>query len=97
MIYLAISALYSDKHKVISRSIIHTSLSVAADAALACLSLAMYGYSIFTVAFLSAVLHCTLMAIANTSAHRIIKTAYLEYTRYLSSGLFFIMGIVRLL
>lgn len=97
MIYLAISALYSDNHKIISHSIIHTSLSVAADASLACLYLAMFGYSIITIAFFSAVLHCTLMTIANVSAYRIIKSQYLEYTRYLSSGLFFIMGIIRLL
>ena len=95
LLYLAVVSLWSENQIKTSKSIAHISLSVAADASVACLYLAMYGYSILTIAILSAFLHCVLMYMANVLAYTIVKPFHLKYTRYLSCGIFAFMAVAK--
>ena len=95
MLYLAASAALSTREITIPSNIIQASLSVAADASIACLYLAMYGYSIFTIATISAFLHSVLMWGANLLAYRIIKPCWLRYINYLACGFFLTMAILK--
>ena len=69
------------------------SLSVAVDAAIACLYLSLQGYNILTVSVLSALMHSSLMVIANIISHKIVKPEYFKYLRF-SAGIFFILAAV---
>ena len=95
MLYLAASAALSTKEITIHSNIIQASLSVAADASVACLYLAMYGHSIFIIATVSAFLHSVLMWCANLLAYKIIKPSILKYISYLASGIFIYMAIIK--
>ena len=95
MLYLARSTLTSASEKTVHSNIAYASLSVAADASVACLYLAMYGYSILTIAFISAFLHSILMYLANLLAYRIIKPGYLKYISYMACGLFIAMAVSK--
>ena len=69
------------------------SLSVAMDAAIACLYLSIQGYSILTVSVLSALMHSSLMIMANIISHKIIKAEYFKYMRF-SAGVFFVVSAI---
>ena len=95
MLYLAISFFVSNNNKAVYNNIICTSFSVAADASVTCLYLAMYGYSIFSVATVSAFLHSILMLVANLLAYKIVKPCWLKYINYLACGIFIYMSVVK--
>lgn len=96
LLYLALSALVTDNKANVQKNIIKASFSVAADASVACLYLAMLDYNIFAIAFISAFLHSVLMVAANIFAYKIIKTRYLIYVRYLAAVLFILMAFSKL-
>ena len=95
MLYLAVSAILSAREIPVHSNITQASLSVAADASVACLYLAMYGHSIFIIATVSAFLHSVLMWCANLLAYKIIKPSILKYISYLASGIFIYMAIIK--
>ncbi|MBR6610453.1 MAG: hypothetical protein IKK99_09600 [Oscillospiraceae bacterium] len=72
------------------------SLSVAADASIVCLYLAMCGYNIFTLSAISAFLHCLLMAIGAKISNKITERHNFFYARYIRSAFFAIMALWKL-
>ena len=95
MLYLALSALLSTKDIAININITQASLTVATDASIACLYLAMYGCGIFTITITSAFLHSILMLIGNLLAYKIVKLCWLKYINYLACGIFIFMSIIK--
>lgn len=70
-------------------------LSVATDASAVCLYLAMCGYNIVFISFISAVLHSVLMAAAAVISGKIIKAEWLFCTRYIAGVIFLSMAFVK--
>ena len=97
MLFLAWTAL-SGKIQSISHNskIAAISLSVAADASVVCLYLAMCGYNIWFVSAVSAWLHSGLMAVSAAISHRIIRQDWLVYTKYISAIFFATMAICKI-
>lgn len=99
MLGLGMSCLCSDItdiHNEIKR-IDLLALSVAADAGVVCLYLAMCGYNIVIIAFISAFLHSRLMAVAAFISNKVIKEKWIFYTRYVSGLIFLCMAFVKLI
>ena len=96
MLCLAFITLTQNDHSFTSGASIATaSLSVAADASMACLCLALYGYNIVLLAGLSAFLHCLLIIIGSMSAQKIIKPALVLYCKYMAGLFFLVMAITK--
>ena len=96
MLWLAfITLLGNSQNTTAATGIASASLSVAADASLACLYLAIYGYNILLLAAISAFLHCLLMAFGSISAQKLIKPAFFIYCKYMAGIFFFILAITK--
>jgi len=98
MLYLARSALKGNSGKTENTGkITAISISVAADAGVACRYLAMCGYDAWLVSLASAALHSMLMVTARKISRKIIRTDWLKYTQYMSAVFFAGMAVYKLL
>ena len=96
MLYLAYTALAGKTEEINPGSrIAIVSLSVATDAAVVCLYLAMCGYNVLTVSVISAFLHCLLMAVGAVISNKITQSHPLIYARYIRAGFFVTMAVVK--
>lgn len=97
MFFLAYTAFNDSMAKIKPGSKIATiSRSVAVDASIACMYMVMCGYNMFTVSFISAVLHCCLLYLGIKISHKIIKENILKYARYMRSAFFMTMALWKL-
>lgn len=97
MRFLAYTAYTGKIEQINANSRITTiSLSVAADAAVACLYLAMCGYNILAVSAISAFLHCTLMVAGSKISNRIAENHPVVYARNTRAVFFMLMAITKL-
>lgn len=96
MLYLAWHTLFitddSDGHL----NIYTIAMSVAADAGIVCIYLAMDGYNLFLISTLSALMHSVLMAAGAKISNIIIKEHRESYTRYTSAAIFLCMALYKL-
>ena len=97
MLILAASSLRDTQTDdiILQSSITALALSVAADASVVCMYLAMDGHSILYVSFISALMHSGLMTTAAYISRSIISEKMLVYTKYISRAIFFIMAVYK--
>lgn len=99
MLLLGISCL-SANTEVANKEVQRTDImafSVAMDASVVCLYLAMCGYNIIFIAFVSASLHSVLMYIAAFISNKVIKERWIFCTRYISGIGFLCMALIKLI
>ena len=95
MLFLAWTALDNKTIKPTGK-ITAVSLSVAVDAGIACMYLCMCGYNLWLVSAVSALLHSGLMAAAAAISHKILKTGWIKYTRYISASFFIVIAAIKI-
>ena len=85
----------SDKHKDFL-NIYTVSFSVAADASVLCIYLAMEGYGFISVSALSAAMHSILMFSGVKISEKIIVGKWQKAARYFSATVFFLMALYKI-
>ncbi|MBR5520564.1 MAG: manganese efflux pump [Oscillospiraceae bacterium] len=96
MIYLAVSALLKIPEKYEHSNIYIIALSVAADASMVCLYLAITGYNLIVISLLSAILHGIMLATGISFTSKISRYCCTKHAQYIAAVIFIAMAIYKL-